>query len=850
MQSPRQPLPLLTRSTAWQWTLVLIAPLCGIGIVHRLPRLPAEWEWTVCGWMLVLMVSLSLKMRRWWMWGLAALLLGFVWCAARAQMRMDDWLDPILEGKTQAVQGVVDSLPQQVLGMGGTEGWRFEFKLSPQTPQTPQTPPWPSRVLLSCYGMPSTPQVGERWSLQVKWRRPRGLMNPHGSDSALWLLSQNIPAVGSCSGKAQTRQSDGRPWSVDAWRQRFREAIQREVDDVRGAGVLSALSLGDQGAVSSADWALYRDTGVAHLLSVSGMHVTMFAWMAGGLAGWCWRRSSLLCLWWPAPCAALWIGILAAGAYALFSGWGVPAQRTFGLLLILALLQQARAQWPWSMSLAVAALGVTGADPWALTQPGYWLSFGAVALLMSSGGLPSAVSSAANGSQGGWRATVLGSLRSQWVITVGLAPLTLLLFQQLSVVGLLANALAIPLVSYALTPLALLGIVWTPLWQAGAWLVSGLNLWLEWLDRVDAAVWFLPWAPLWAQVLGLVGGVVVALPWTWTVRLAGLGLCVPLLWPVLYRPDAGTFELLLPDVGQGSAAVVRTHRYTLVFDSGPAWGVDADAGDRVLLPLLRGLGERTLDLLMVSHADQDHAGGTEPLLRGLHVTHRWGAVPDAQPCERGQHWVWDQVQFGVLWPPPGQAADLKRNASSCVLRVEAGGRRVLLTGDIEAAQEAKLVTMDGWEGLGTDVLVVPHHGSRTSSTAAFVDATSPTVAAVQSGYLNRFGHPRPEVVDRYRQRGALVINSSDCGAWVWRSSLQALPPANPANRANSANIANFAKPDGADEPDETDKPDKPARSAWPFETPGLGIEPGCERAHRRRYWLPPPVSGVQGPEGP
>lgn len=568
--------------------------------------------------------------------------------------------------------------------------------------------------------------------------------------------------------------------------------------------------------MSSADWSLYRDTGVAHLLSVSGMHVTMFAWMAGGLAGWCWRRSPTLCLRWPAPRAALWIGTLAAGAYALFSGWGVPAQRTFGLLLILALLQQCRVQWPWSMSLVVAALAVTLADPWALTQPGYWLSFGAVALLMSSGGL----SSASSGSRC-WRAKALAGLRAQWVITVGLAPLTLLLFQQVSVVGLAANGVAIPLVSYAITPLALLGIVWTPLWQVGAGLVAGLNQWLEWLARADAAVWFLPWAPPWAQWLALAGGVVIALPWAWTLRLAGLGLCVPMLWPVLHRPDPGTFELRLPDVGQGSAAVVRTHRYTLVFDSGPAWGLDADAGERVLLPLLRGLGERRVDLLMVSHADQDHAGGTERLLQGLPVTHRLGAVPEGRPCERGQRWQWDQVQFEVLWPPAGQAADLKRNASSCVLRVAAGGRRVLLTGDIEAAQEAKLVALEGWEGLETDVLVVPHHGSRTSSTAAFVGATSPAVAAVQSGYLNRFGHPRPEVVERYRKAGADVVISPACGAWIWWSG-----------RAG-----------------QSDRSDLLSLSTSSASSASSGVSPwhDCERERRKRYWLPMPVSDPPRP---
>jgi competence protein ComEC len=706
---------------------------------------------------------------------------------------MAEVLDPRLEGVTVAVSGLVDSLPQRIYGAGGTEGWRFEYSLLPALESAQAPPRLPPRVLLSCYAMPDPPRVGERWSFQVKWRRPNGLMNPHGGDTALWLMSQDIPAVATCSSKGQQRESEGAPWRIDAWRHQFRDAIEREVDDPRGAGVLAALSLGDQGALSPSDWALYRDTGVAHLLSVSGMHVTMFAWVVGGAAGWCWRRSTRLCLAWPAPRAALWLGTAAAGLYALFSGWGVPAQRTFGLLLILALLRQCRASWPWSMSLTVAALVVTLVDPWALTQPGYWLSFGAVALLMASGGMTPLPSGAT-----GWRAAWLAGWQSQWVITVGLAPLTLLLFQQLSVVGLVANVVAIPLVSYAITPLALLGIVAPPLWTLGAWLASGLNQWLEWLNQADGAVWYLPWAPGWAQVLALMGGAAVAQPWPWALRLAAVGLCVPMFWPVTHRPAPGEAELRLPDVGQGSAALIRTRHYTLVFDSGPAWGPDADAGDRVLLPLLRGLGERRIDLLMVSHADQDHAGGTERLLRGIPVTHRLGAVPGGQPCVRGQRWEWDGVRFDVLWPPEGQAADLKRNASSCVLRVDANGHRVLLTGDIEAAQEARLLALEGPGaertqgapgGLATDVLVVPHHGSRTSSTAGFVAAALPAVAAIQSGYLNRFGHPREEVVARYRQVGAKLITSVDCGAWVWRS-------------------------------------DEAGREAWQ----------GCERAVRRRYW--------------
>lgn len=794
---------------------MLVSPLIGVSVVHGLPRLPSNIEWMGLVTVVAILLLCLWKLRHWALGAVLVALLGLAWCAHRAQIRMAELLPAVLEGQVVAVQGRVDSLPQRLVGFGSTEGWRFEFQVRPSVAQD-----LPPRALLSCYGMPMPPRVGDAWALSVKWRRPHGLMNPQGGDSALWMLSQNIPATGTCSSRGQQRLAQGSGWRIDAWRQAFRESIEQGVADRRGAGVLAALSLGDQGAVRPADWALYRDTGVAHLLSVSGLHVTMFAWLAGGVAGWCWRRSASLCLRWPAPHAALWAGSLAAGLYALFSGWGVPAQRTFGLLLILALLRQCRVQWPWSMSLAVAALAVVLVDPWAPTQPGFWLSFGAVALLMASGGMTTAGSApagprrakargpgaldadvaSARSARAVWQRALLAGLQSQWVITIGLAPLTLLLFQQLSLVGLVANAVAIPLVSYAITPLALLGIFWSPLWTAGAWLVAGLNLLLEWLQQASGAVWYLPWAPAWAQGLGLVGGLAATIPWGWALRLAGLGLCLPLLWPAVTRPPPGEVELRLPDVGQGGAAVLRTHRYTLVFDAGPGWGQDADAGDRVLLPLLRGLGERRIDLLMVSHADQDHAGGTASLLKGLAVTHRFGAVPQGRPCERGQQWVWDGVRFDVLWPPAGLWRDLTRNGASCVLRVEAHGKRVLLTGDIESAQEARLLALEGAAGSATDVLIVPHHGSRTSSSPAFVAATWPAVAVVQSGYLNRFGHPRAEVVERYRQVGAEVINSVGCGAWMWRSQ-----------EADQIPVA------------------------------------GCERMVRRRYWLAAPSTGFAAP---
>ncbi len=743
-----------------------LAWLAGLALLQCCERLPTPAEYGVLA--IAFAALLLLRRRHWLALAGCVAVFAFAQAALRAEWRLKPELHPAWEGRDLVLTGQVDSLPLAVTGQGGVPGWRFEFAVEAVGPAGTALPPEvPRRLMLLAYDTPLI-TAGERWRFTARLKRAHGLANPGGFDAELWLFEQGLRASGVV--RAAERLTPAPWWSLDAARQHLRTSIREHVTDPGMAGVLAALSLGDQNAIGHADWNLFRDTGVAHLLSVSGSHVVLLGWLASALVAPLWRRSRWLCTRLPAPTAARWVGVLVACAYALFSGWGVPAQRTVVMLAAVAGLRSLGLRWPWPLVLLAAAVIVTAVDPWALMQPGFWLSFGAVGLLMAAGGEHAE----------GWRARLKAALRTQLIATVGLAPLSLVCFSQLSLVGLLANLVAIPLISFVVTPLALAGGLFAPLWGLAALLMQVLMAWLKLLMALPAAVWWLPAAPLWAQGLALAGATLVVLRLPWQLRAAGLAMMLPLLWPAVPGPPQGEFELLAPDIGQGNAVVIRTEGHVLVFDAGPVYAPGADAGERVLLPLLRSLGVQRLDLLVLSHRDGDHVGGATTLMQALPVAELCSSLepghellragPPARRCEAGQGWSWDGVRFDVLHPTPAHyEAGLRSNDLSCVLRVTAAsGRRALLAGDLEAGQERALVAREA--DLHAEVLLVPHHGSKTSSSAELLAAVQPRLGLVQAGYRSRFGHPAPPVLARYQAAGIAVVVSPVCGAWRWTSS--------------------------------------------------------------------------------
>lgn len=726
-------------------------------------------------------------------WLLAVLaigLLAFAQAGYRGSSRVAQTLHAELEGRDVVATGRIVRLPQI-----DAEGVHFLFEPDDARSAADEPVPLPPRLWLAWpregSGAPPRVTAGERWQLPLRLKRPHGAMNPEGFDAELYLFEQGIGAVGSVRAAAPTDpQRLGLPrwWrpdeQLDAARQRWRDAVLLNGGSPEVAGVLAALAVGDQSAIDSPGWALFRQTGVSHLMSISGLHITLFAWIAGALIGRCWRRSRRLAMHWPTPLAARWGGVLAATGYALVAGWGVPAQRTVWMLALTVGLQQLGLRWPPLLVCLMAGAAVIGLDPWALLQPGFWLSFVAVALLIASQPrVPDADEVLP------WRQRLMqamrGGVRQQVMATLALAPLSLLLFQQISVIGFVANLLAVPWVTLVVTPLALGGLLLPPLWTLAGWALQPLLAALGWMGQLPWAVWAVAATPAWAAALGLLGGAVAVLPLPWRVRALGLPMLLPLLWPAIERPAAGQFELLAADVGQGSAIFVRTEHHLLLHDTGPSYGLDSDAGQRVLVPLLRARGEARVDMLVLSHRDTDHVGGAPAILAALPVGElrtglepghplRQATGPDHRPvphvdCAAGQTWQWDGVRFEVMHPVAGAwKPGTKPNAMSCVVRVEdAAGRSVLLTGDIEAEQERALVERLGAR-LKSDVLLVPHHGSQTSSTPEFLAAVQPTQAVVQVGYRSRFGHPHPAVLARYAAAGIPLVRTDHCGAW-WQS---------------------------------------------------------------------------------
>ena len=745
----------------------------GAWLLQREAELPdMRWAWLLlCGLPALVLARSSyrvvqngarISMAALWLAG------GFFWAAGAAHVRLSDALPTEWEGRDIDLVGVVASLPQPF-----DRSVRFELDVEQVLTSQARVP---ERIVLAWWGRSppdggsGLPEVkpGERWRLPVRLKRPHGTANPHGFDYEAWLLERGVRATGYVRPRGATERLAPmvqRPaYWVEAMRERFRARVLAALGGRPYAGVIAALAVGDQRAIPPSQWQIFTRTGVNHLMSISGLHVTMVSGLCYALVLALWRRSARLTLQLPARKAAALAGVLAAFSYTLLAGFAVPAQRTLYMLTVGAVALWVGAPTSASVVLAAALFVVLILDPWAVTSAGFWLSFGAVAAILFV-----AVNRVARPH---W---AVSWVRTQAAVTIASTPMLLALFQQVSLVSPVANALAIPVISLIVVPLALAGTVLPvdAVLHLAHFVMACCMYVLDWMSAAPDAVWQQHAPAGWAIVTALAGTAWLLFPRGVPARWLGAVACLPLFLILPPAPRPGELRIAVLDVGQGLAVVVRTAMHTLLYDTGPAYGPGTDSGNRIIAPYLRAVGVRRLDGLVVSHDDSDHAGGALSVMQALPVAWLMSSLTDMDPlpliadeafrCYAGQSWEWDEVRFEVLHPERESfGMRMKNNDRGCVLKLTSPGGSVLIPADVERRSEEAMLARG--ESLAADIVVAGHHGSRTSSMAAFVEAVRPQAVIFAVGYRNRFGHPHADVVERYRGIGSAAYRTDSDGA--------------------------------------------------------------------------------------
>jgi len=719
--------------------------LSGLLVVQQFSALPGSQ------WLIVVTVSAGIMAwLRYWRW--LFFVTGVLWAIVFAMVRLSDRLPESLEGINIPVKGLIVDLPEQ-----DERQTRFDFIVTESAQKLP------SKLRLSWYYPDQAIKAGQYWSFTIKLKRPHGSLNPGGFDYERWLFTQGIGAAGYVrpDSKPVLLGRDSAWTNIFVWRQRITDRLSFLLSESPSLGLIKALTIGDGNGITQQQWDVFRKTGTTHLVVISGSHVGLIAGLAYFLVLKVWAWTGLL-RWSPQRVAAV-AAMLVAVFYAGLAGFSVPAQRAVIMLVVvmLAIILQRNTR-PFN-TLAVALFAVLAFDPLAVLAVGFWLSFLAVSLIIYvvAGRL----------SKSGY---MLEGIKINWATSVGLSPLLLFFFQQVSLISPLANFIAVPVISLLAVPLSLLAVVLMfgfPLLASKLFMVVDTALQGLWWLLVRLAE--LPLATIshaqpsvWALVFALPGVLLLLAPRGMPARWLSLIMFLPLVFTPANKPKAGSINMTLLDVGQGLSVVVQTENHWLVYDTGAKFSAESDMGRSVVLPFLRRQGADKIDRLIISHGDNDHIGGALSLMHGMPTEQVLTSVPqqlsDYSPlmCEAGQSWSWDNVTFTLLSPQHPFVSD---NDNSCVLKIESEQGAVLLTSDIEMAAESWLVETYG-NHLKAKVLISPHHGSKTSSTYEFLQAVQPVYVLIPAGYRNQFGHPHQEVLDRYQQIKAQWLNTADSGA--------------------------------------------------------------------------------------
>jgi len=704
----------------------------------------------------VIMIA-GIVVYKWARW-LSFFVFGFAWASAYATLIHNKQLNSHLESKEILVSGHVIDLPVK-----GVRSIKFLFKIDEVI--TPiEGLAFPSKVRLSWYDLNKHLRSGEKWQFLVKLKKPHGLSNPYGFDYEKWLFQHQIGATGYVRTSDNNKRLSRAPWwAFGYWRESLKNYLEVALAGNQQMGVIKALVLGDRSHISAQQWDVFRKTGTSHLIAISGLHIGLISALMFTVFRWLGLRLPFLRR--DITSYAILASLSSAVLYAALAGFSVPTQRALIMVSVVLGGLFWRRHYQALHIILLALLVVLIVDPLAAMSAGFWLSFGAVGVILYAGV---------------GRIEKLTFVRQlfqiQWAIFIGLVPLVLYFFQQASLLSPFANVLAVPFVSIVIVPLLLVALI-LALFQADlglmalslvAYLIDVLWYFLELISKISFSSMGLPSVSLVACVIAMAGVALLLLPKGLFSKPLACLLFLPLLFPNQANElKHGEFKLVLLDVGQGLSAVIQTAENTLVFDTGAKYNENSDMASLVILPYLKGVGVKRIDRLIISHGDNDHAGGAKTLLTNIPVNHLMTSAPERfrgykpLPCKEGVSWTLEGVNFEFLSPSDNTL--FEGNEVSCVLKVNSVNGSVLLPGDIEKGTEQSLIQYKKKQ-LKADVLIAPHHGSKTSSTIQFIKAVSPQYVLFPVGYKNRFGFPRQQVVDRYISQHVNSFDTATHGA--------------------------------------------------------------------------------------
>jgi len=690
---------------------------------------------------------------------LFACVLGYNWVFASVLLFQHTVFSSELEGKEILLEGTIASIPKST-----SRSTQFIFKTELNREHY--------RLKLSWYEKLEWPlQAGEHWRLLVKLKRPHGSMNPAGFDYERSLYRQRISATGYVRRNDINQRLDEDTLTKTVFdrvimlRQSFANSLRSALKDKPHQGIVEALAIGNRGRITTSEWDILTRTGTIHLVAISGLHIGLVAGFIFFIIRFLVSRNKFLMRKAPAQFPAAVGAVLAAFIYALLAGFTIPTQRAFLMVCVFMMALLQRRAIRSSNILALSLLVMLVVDPMSVLDVGFWLSFGAVAIILFA-----AVGRIKTPS------FIYEMNRLQIVIALGMLPLMIIFFQRVSLVAPIANVVSVPWISFVTVPATLLGTLFVNIssfvsdgmfWVATKSLEI-LWIFLEWLSTQSWAVLDTHVPLIWTLMPASLGAFYLLMPRGMPVRWLSLILFIPILLVEKPAPKYGELNLTLMDVGQGLSVLLQTARHSLVFDTGPRYSSNFDAGKNIIVPVLKSQGIDELDAVIVSHGDNDHSGGANSLTDAMLVHQVYsGAAPKrwrsdgAIACVAGQEWQWDGIHFEMLHPQREQGQG--GNNRSCVLQVRVGTNVILLPADIERDAELQLVAQNG-NKLKSNILIAPHHGSKTSSSMQFIEKVSPEIVLIANGYRNRYGFPHHSVTNRFKQAQIKWLETQHSGA--------------------------------------------------------------------------------------